>query len=81
MASKLAGSVGRKGKNAPDDVKTVQTLLNGFASKLKTAKLKPDGAPSPKLEQLIGTFQSEICGFKPDFRIDPGKGTIKKLTR
>ncbi|KHA53788.1 hypothetical protein [Sulfitobacter geojensis] len=79
MASKLAGSVGRKGKNAPDDVKTVQTLLNGFASKLKTAKLKPDGAPSPKLEQLIGTFQSEICGFKPDFRIDPGKGTIKKL--
>lgn len=79
MASKITASVGRKGKNIPEDVKTVQTLLNAFAAKAGFAKLKPDGTVTPKLEQAIGTFQQEVCGFKPDCRIDPGKATFKKL--
>jgi len=79
MASKITASVGRKGKNQPEDVKTVQTLLNAFAGKLGFAKLKPDGTVTPKLEQAIGALQKEICGMKPDFRVDPGKATFKKL--
>lgn len=80
MASQLGASVGRKGKNQPDDVKNVQNLLNGFAGKVKFSKLKVDGANSGALEKAIGVFQAEVCGFRPDHRIDPGKGTIKKLT-
>ncbi|WP_152612564.1 peptidoglycan-binding domain-containing protein [Leisingera sp. ANG-M7] len=79
MAAKLSASVGRKGKNLPEDVKTVQQLLNAFAGQSGIKKVKADGTPSPVLEKMIGQFQQEICGFKPDCRIDPGKTTIKKL--
>lgn len=79
MASSITASVGRKGKNKPEDVKIVQQLLNGFASKVKFAKLKVDGTPTGNLEKAIGVFQQEICKFKPDFRVDPGRDTIKKL--
>ncbi|NSY39118.1 peptidoglycan-binding domain-containing protein [Leisingera sp. ANG59] len=79
MVAKLSASVGRKGKNLPEDVKTVQQLLNAFAGKAGIKKVKTDGAPSPVLEKMIGQFQQEVCGFKPDYRIDPGKNTIKKL--
>ncbi|MGC1503384.1 MAG: peptidoglycan-binding domain-containing protein [Sulfitobacter sp.] len=79
MATKLTGSVGRKGKNAPEDVKAVQNLLNGFAGMLKFAKLKVDGTSSASLEKAIGLFQTEVCGFKADCRVDVGKDTIKQL--
>lgn len=79
MVQKISASVGRKGKNKPEDVKAIQALLNPFASKVGFGKLKVDGAPSPKLEKAIGQFQLQVCGFKADFRVDPGKNTIKKL--
>jgi hypothetical protein len=79
MASNITASVGRKGKNKPDDVKIVQNLLNGFASRLGFSKLKVDGNCTRPLEQAIGTFQEEICGTRPDCRIDPGRATMKKL--
>lgn len=79
MVTKLSASVGRKGKNLPEDVKAVQQLLNAFAANAGFKKLKVDGTPTPVLEKTIGQFQQDVCGFKPDFRIDPGKNTIKKL--
>ncbi|WP_264212479.1 peptidoglycan-binding domain-containing protein [Leisingera thetidis] len=79
MVTKLSASVGRKGKNLPEDVKAVQQLLNAFAANAGFKKLKVDGTPTPVLEKTIGLFQQEVCGFKPDCRIDPGKNTIKKL--
>jgi hypothetical protein len=79
MVQKISASVGRKGKNNSADVKVIQGLLNPFASKVGFSKLKIDGAPTPKLEKAIGQFQLQICGFKADYRVDPGKNTIKKL--
>ncbi|KIC08314.1 hypothetical protein RA19_20280 [Leisingera sp. ANG-M1] len=79
MAVTLTGSVGRKGKNTPEDVKSVQELLNAFAKLLKLSKLKTDGKPSKALETAIGKFQEQVCKFRPDFKVDPKKTTLKKL--
>jgi len=79
MATKIKSSVGKGGKNQPDDVKAVQGLLNPFASQAGFAKLKVDGQPSGKLDKTISSFQEKVCGFKPDGRVDPGKRTIQKL--
>ena len=79
MAAKIKASVGRKGKNLPEDVKTIQNLLNGFASKFGLPKLKTDGMPDAKLEQAIGKFQEEVCQMRADYRIDPGRNAMKKL--
>ncbi|MBY6055824.1 hypothetical protein [Leisingera daeponensis] len=79
MVVTLAGSVGRKGKNGVVDVRAVQKLLNGFAGLLKLSKLKTDGKPSKALETAIGKFQEEVCKFRPDYRVDPKKTTLKKL--
>lgn len=79
MVTKLSASVGRKGKNLPADVKTVQQLLNAFAPNAGFKKLKVDGTPTPVLEKTIGLFQQQVCGFRADYRIDPGKTTIKRL--
>ncbi|MEW9918254.1 peptidoglycan-binding protein [Marimonas sp. MJW-29] len=79
MAAKIKASVGRKGKNLPDDVKTVQSLLNGFAGKVKISKVKVDGQSSGALEKAIGAFQQEACGLRPDYRVDPRGKTITTL--
>lgn len=79
MVRKITASVGKRGKNNPEDIKAIQALLNPFASKAGFSKIKIDGAPTPQLEKAIGCFQLRICGFKPDSRVDPGKITIKKL--
>lgn len=79
MANKLKASVGKKGKNTPEDVKTVEELLNAFAATLGFAKLPGKGQPSAKLNEAIGKVQLEVCGFKPDFTVDPGKTTYKAL--
>jgi hypothetical protein len=79
MAEKLSGSVGKGGKNNAADVTIVQKLLNPFAGEVGFAKFKTDGANSKKLEAAIGEFQTCICKFRADGRIDPGKNTIKKL--
>ncbi|WP_386628445.1 peptidoglycan-binding domain-containing protein [Sulfitobacter geojensis] len=79
MAEKLSGSVGKGGKNNAADVTIVQKLLNPFAGEVGFAKLKTDGSNSKKLEAAIGDFQTCVCKFRADGRVDPGKNTIKKL--
>lgn len=79
MAAKIKSSVGKGGKNMPEDVKAIQGLLNPFASEVGFPKLKPNGEASPKLEKAISDFQQKICLFRPDGRVDPGKRTLAKL--
>ena len=79
MAKKLSASVGKNGKNKPEDVKTVEGLLNTFASTIGFSKLPCKGQPSPKLNDAIGKFQLEVCGFKADFLVEPGKNSYKAL--
>ncbi len=79
MAIKIKGSVGKGGKNQPEDVKAIQELLNPFASEAGFTKLKVTGQSDGKLEKAISSFQEKICKFKPDGRVDPGKTTLAKL--
>ncbi|MEX0318774.1 MAG: peptidoglycan-binding protein [Ruegeria sp.] len=80
MVKRISASVGKKGKNSAADVTTVQQLLNPFAGKAGFSKLKVDGTPTPQLNKAIGQFQLKICGFRPDYLVEPGRTTIKKLS-
>lgn len=70
----LIRSVGKSGKNRPDDVRTVQMLLNNFidARRLKgVAKLKVNGKSDKKLQDAIGIFQKRMFNITyPDKRVD-----------
>ena len=79
MAKSIKAPVGKGKKNNSDDVELVQDLLNAFTKLAGTKKLKTDGAIGPKTLEAIGKFQKNVCGFKPDFVISPGKTTIKTL--
>jgi D-alanyl-D-alanine carboxypeptidase/Putative peptidoglycan binding domain len=62
----LKGSVGEGGKNWPDDVQLIQTLLK----KAGTLLGRVDGKCGPKTIAAIVGFQKTIMK-KPDGRIDP----------
>src|SRR5258707_583426 len=74
-AFSISASVGRGGKNKPDDVSAVQNALN---SKVK-AGLKVDGKCGPKTIGVIEGFQKTLGMTRPDGRIDPGRGTARAL--
>lgn len=86
---KLKDTVGGKGaKNDPDDVKTVQDLLNkavlnGDLSGL--SEVPVTGAVTPKLLEMIRTYQQRNGFLKyptmkaEEVLIEPGKGTFKAL--
>lgn len=75
-AFKLSASVGKGGKNKPEDVTGIQNLLN---TKAKSG-LKVDGKCGPKTIAAIEAFQKNLGQFKPDGLISPGRGTIRALT-
>jgi hypothetical protein len=79
----IIDSVGRNGKNQPQDVLSVKALLNAYSP-------RPTTLPHPKLALLpscdqqtlvaIDQFQKEILGFpKPDGLIEPTRPTIQRL--
>ncbi|MCP4438790.1 MAG: peptidoglycan-binding protein [Aureispira sp.] len=72
----LSGSVGRSGKNLPEDVKLVQEVLNK-----KGAKLTEDGLSGPATRKAIADFQLSIGFKKADSRVDPGGMTWKALIK
>lgn len=83
MVKQISASVGLKGTNVPQDVKTVQELLN----KVPPAKggavpaLKVDGLAWTKTTNAIKKFQHECLNFKwPDGRIDPHGKTFQALS-
>ncbi|MCZ6837631.1 MAG: hypothetical protein O7G85_17805 [Planctomycetota bacterium] len=82
MPSAIKGSVGKKGKNNPADVKTIQDLLNGHTKNGGFRKLQSDGLVGKKTIGAIEAFQKNSMGFKKaDGRVDPGKMTFKGLSK
>ena len=69
----ITASVGNGGRNDPEDVLTVQQLLNG-----KGASLSEDGRIGPATVRAIADFQQRELGFA-DGRIDPGGKTWDAL--
>lgn len=77
----LAGSVGSRGRNFPDDVRRVQELLNR-ATRVPWALLAVDGRIGPLTIGRIEDFQRNVLGFsRPDGRVDVGGRTWRNLAR
>ncbi|NOX91862.1 MAG: M23 family metallopeptidase [Gammaproteobacteria bacterium] len=75
----LSSSVGNKGTNKSDDVKTVQQIINLRDDRGKALpKLVVDGRFGAKTQAGIDQIQSNFMQ-KPDGRIDPYGTTIKKM--
>jgi hypothetical protein len=66
----LTGSVGRGGKNKPDEVKAVQRSLG----------LNDDGKCGTGTITAIEKFQKSLGQTRPDGRIDPGGPTARALS-
>jgi peptidoglycan hydrolase-like protein with peptidoglycan-binding domain len=71
----LGASVGRGGKNNPDDVTRVQEALN----KRVNAGLPENGKYDSKTQQAIEEFQIRLGQFKPTGLIEPGRGIARAL--
>jgi peptidoglycan hydrolase-like protein with peptidoglycan-binding domain len=73
-------SVGRGGKNDPQDVAIVQKLLNyvGQWQDIPEEPLDVDGKVGPKTLGAIIEFQKNFCKVV-DGRVDPNKQTITML--
>ena len=82
MATKLSASVGKGGKNKPEDTKVVQELLNDFTKKGGFKRLDVDGLIGPKTIGAIKSFQQNVVGMKRgDGRVDPGGETMAALVK
>ena len=77
--SRIGASVGLGGTNRPDDVRTIQRLLNQFSMPPLRA-LDVDGYCGQHTIDTIKHFQSSKVGMaKPDGRVDPGGRTLRML--
>ena len=74
----LKSSVGRGGVNQPNDVRTVQALLNDWRSKNGRRPVAIDGFVGPETIDAITDFQRTVTGIV-DGRVDPGGPAIRKL--
>ena len=69
---RIAGSVGRGGKNQPHDVAAVCARMLGIGY--------PPGSSLAELGAAIARYQGEVVGMStPDGRVDPGGRTIAAL--
>lgn len=80
MARQIIGSVGTRGKNAPTDVTTVQTLINLAGGKIggPPRPIVVDGVVGPETVGAIVRFQSQNFGWS-DGRVDPSGKTLARL--
>jgi len=83
MARSVTQSVGKKGVNRPDDVKTVQQLLNNHIGKLTPLRsLTVDGKSGANTENAIVEFQLRVLRMSsPDGRVDPAGKTLAALNQ
>lgn len=72
----ISASVGKGGKNLPDDVKAVQQGLNTYTG----TKLNEDGKFNAQTQKAIEEFQKRLGQFKPDGLLQPGRGPIRVLS-
>jgi putative chitinase len=75
----LVASVGRDGKNNPDDVRTVQELLNRYPCCRPDPPLEEDGLIGPDTIAAIEEVQRHIDMSNPDGRVDPGGRTFTAI--
>lgn len=80
MVMQIKGSVGASAKNQPDDVRTVQGLLNSVPGNLggPPTPLAVDGFIGPLTIRAITYFQNKNFGWG-DGRVDVGGQTIGRL--
>lgn len=82
MAKRISSSVGKSGKNKPEDTQIVQELLNDFAKTCGFKKLDVDGLIGPKTLAAVAAFQKKAVGMaRPDSRIDPGGKSFEVLAK
>jgi hypothetical protein len=76
----IVGSVGRGGRNIPDDVKAIQSALNAqdVANGGPSVKLAVDGLCGPLTIAAIEQYQTRQLGWS-DGRVDPDGPTIHAL--
>ena len=74
IASSISGSVGRGGKNKPEDTETIQQLLNQSG-----ANLVVDGVVGPKTIGAIDAYQKKTFGWN-DGLVEVDKQTWAALT-
>lgn len=82
MDRMISASVGRNGRNHPNDVVTIQKLLNELDPGVGGAspKLKVDGKCGSKTRAAIQKFQLNQFGWKfADGRVDPGGPTLQRM--
>jgi peptidoglycan hydrolase-like protein with peptidoglycan-binding domain len=72
----IGAAVGKGGKNLPEDVKAVQEALNKYGD----ARLPTDGQYNAQVQRAIEEFQRRIGQFKPDGKIQPGRGAARVLS-
>jgi hypothetical protein len=76
----ISASVGQGGKNLPQDVAIVQSLLNRHLPALGLPPLRIDNAASPETIAAIRKFQERVVKLNPpDGCIDPGGRTFRAL--
>ncbi|MCI0682953.1 MAG: peptidoglycan-binding protein [Gemmataceae bacterium] len=71
----LGASVGKGGKNEPEDVLAVQKALNQRAN----AGVPENGKCDSKTQKAIEEFQMRLGQFKPSGLIEPGRGAVRAL--
>ena len=77
MESILA-SVGRGGRNSPDDVKVVQRLLSKIVTEIN---LVEDGRMGPKTIAGLAYFQGRYVGLTPSGIVYPNDSTLIELNK
>jgi len=77
---RIAGSVGRGGRNLRADVIKIQRLINADLP-IPLAPLAEDGVCGPQTISAIGEYQRRKFAMNPaDCRVDPGGRTFRALT-
>lgn len=82
FSASIFKSVGMGGVNRPDDVRTIQQLLNQVPQMLggPLPQLIVDGFAGPKTNGAIYGFQKKQFGpGQADGRVDPGQQTLQKI--
>ena len=81
--ARIQRSVGRDGRNLPEDVRTVQNLLNRHVGRLSPlGSLTVNGTCGHQMTEAIEMFQRRVLRMRrPDGRVDPRGRTLRMLSQ
>jgi len=82
MAKKISSSVGKGGKNKPEDVVIIQELLNVNANKIGLHRpLRVDGIAGKNTIAAIEAFQKRVGIHPLDGQVDANGRVLVALSR